>query len=195
MEQKRFFSVTGMILSAMFAALTAIGAFIEIPIPMVPFTLQVLFVYFAGSLLGSRYGALSQLVYLAVGLSGVPVFAKGGGIGYILQPTFGYLIGFLVAAYMIGKMIEKQPKPAFKHFFIAHFSGLLVVYGIGIAYLYGMMNFVNGTPISLWNAIFYGFILAIPGDLLLCLVATLIAGKVYQQILPFRRRMAERMEG
>jgi biotin transport system substrate-specific component len=69
---------------ALFAALTAIGAFIKIPLPYVPFTLQVLFVFFAGSLLGSERGMQSQLVYVGIGLAGFPVFTQGGGIGYFL---------------------------------------------------------------------------------------------------------------
>lgn len=189
MKQKSVLSITGMVLSSMFAALTAIGAFIEIPVPFIPFTLQILFVYFAGSLLGSRYGALSQIVYLAIGLAGVPVFTKGGGIGYVLQPTFGYLIGFLLAAFFIGKIIEKQPAPGFKHFLFAHLSGLIIVYLVGMTYLYFAMNLISGTPITLWNTFFYGFILAVPGDLVLCLAATWIAHKVYQQLSPFRQRL------
>ena len=95
-----------LILVAMFAALTAVGAFIKVPIPYIPFTLQYLFCALAELILGSRLGALSQIVYVAIGLSGVPVFTEGGGLGYIFKPTFGYLIGFIVAAYVIGKIRE-----------------------------------------------------------------------------------------
>lgn len=62
---------------AMFATLTAIGAFIKIPLPVVPFTLQIVFVFLAGSLLSSRNGFQSQLVYIGVGLVGLPVFTQG----------------------------------------------------------------------------------------------------------------------
>ena len=62
------------VLVGMFAALTAIGAFIKIPLPIVPFTLQIIVVFLAGALLGSKRALYSQLVYIAVGLAGVPVF-------------------------------------------------------------------------------------------------------------------------
>ena len=80
-----------LIIVAMFAALTAIGAFIKVPIPYVPFTLQYLFCALAGLVLGSKLGALSQIVYVAIGLSGVPVFTEGGGIGYIFKPLLDIL--------------------------------------------------------------------------------------------------------
>ena len=82
------------ILCAIFTALIAIGAFIRIPVPVVPFTLQFLFTTLAGVLLGSRLGATSVILYIVLGLLGVPVFAEGGGPGYILKPSFGYLPGF-----------------------------------------------------------------------------------------------------
>jgi BioY family. len=76
-----------MILCAQFAALTAVGAFIRIPIPVVPFTLQYLFTMLAGLLLGGKYGGLSVLLYIFIGLIGLPVFTEGGGIGYVFKPS------------------------------------------------------------------------------------------------------------
>ncbi|BAU28821.1 biotin transport system substrate-specific component [Aneurinibacillus soli] len=185
---------TGMVLAAMFAALTAVGAFIKVPVPVVPFTLQVLFVYFAGSLLGSRLGFISQLVYIAIGLAGVPVFTEGGGIGYILKPTFGYLIGFACAAYIIGRMIEAKPAPRLRDFMLAHFTGLALVYLAGTSYLYVAMNFISNTPFTLWQTFKYGFVLAVPGDIILCLFASVIAARVHRQLAPFRARMKGTMQ-
>lgn len=92
-----------MILCALFAALIAAGAFLRIPIPVVPFTLQYLFTMLAGLLLGPRLGATAVGVYIVLGLAGLPVFTQGGGPGYIFQPTFGYIIGFALGAYLTGK--------------------------------------------------------------------------------------------
>lgn len=164
---------------SLFAALTALGAFIRIPIPYVPFTLQILFVYLAGSLMGSRLGGLSQLVYLALGLIGVPIFTEGGGPMYIFKPTFGYLIGFMIAAFIIGKVIEKQSKPQRKHFYMAHFIGLFIVYLFGVTYLYISLNFWLGIPSSVSYVFLYGFILAIPGDIVLCILASNLASRLY----------------
>lgn len=83
-------------LMALFSALTAIGAFITIPIPPVPFTLQIFFAILAGALLGSKRGFISVGVYVLLGLCGLPVFTKGAGLSYIFQPTFGYLAGFIL---------------------------------------------------------------------------------------------------
>ena len=71
--------------TALFAALTAAGAFVSIPVGPVSITLQFLFTAMAGILLGRRCGALSQLVYVALGLLGLPIFTRGGGLGYVLQ--------------------------------------------------------------------------------------------------------------
>ena len=79
-----------MVLCAMFTVLVAIGAFIRVPVPFVPFTLQVLFTTLAGLILGPKLGAMSVTLYVALGLLGLPIFASGGGIGYVFQPTFGY---------------------------------------------------------------------------------------------------------
>ena len=101
-----------LILCALFAALTAVGAFIKIPVPVVPFTLQLLFTMLAGLLLGGRRGAAAVTAYILMGLLGFPVFAEGGGLGYILKPSFGYLIGFAAAAYLTGCIANKVPEPA-----------------------------------------------------------------------------------
>ncbi len=86
------------VLCSLFAALIAVGAFIKIPVPLVPFTLQFLFTTLAGLLLGSKLGFTAVMSYIAVGLAGIPVFASGGGISYVFQPSFGYLIGFAIGA-------------------------------------------------------------------------------------------------
>ena len=91
--------------TGLFAALIAVGAFIKIDIPLplytMHFTLQWLFVLLAGFILGKKLGALSVITYIIVGLAGVPVFAAGGGIGYVLRPGFGFLLGFILAAAIV----------------------------------------------------------------------------------------------
>ena len=97
-----------LVLFSLFTALTAIGAFIRVPVPLCPFTLQLLFTTLAGLILGSKKGAASVAVYVALGLAGVPVFTQGGGPGYIFQPTFGYLLGFIAGAWFMGKIGEND---------------------------------------------------------------------------------------
>lgn len=100
---KKKVNVRNLSLMALFAALTAVGAFITIPVPPVPFSLQIFFAILAGALLGSRQGAMSIVIYLLLGLCGLPVFTKGAGLSYLLQPTFGYLLGFVPAAMAVRK--------------------------------------------------------------------------------------------
>lgn len=103
-------------MTALFVALIAVGAFIRVPLPNCPFTLQILFTTLAGMVLGSRLGAASVGIYIILGLVGVPIFTSGGGPSYILQPTFGYLIGFMVGAYAVGRIAETMDTLSFKTF-------------------------------------------------------------------------------
>ena len=96
-----------LVLTALFAALTAIGAFFKIPFALAAISLQFLFTAMAGILLGAGYGALSQAVYVLIGLVGVPIFALGGGFSYVLQPTFGFLLGLIPSAFVIGKLAKR----------------------------------------------------------------------------------------
>lgn len=166
------------ILVAMFAALTAIGAFIKIPIPYIPITLQYFFCALSGIILGSKLGALSQLVYVCIGLLGVPVFTGGGGFNYIFKPSFGYLIGFIVAAYVIGKLREKIDRICFIKVFLSLLIGLFFIYLFGVAYFYISMNMFLGKNISIYFAILNGFVIFIPSDLLSTIITSYIAVKI-----------------
>ena len=131
-----------MVLCGMFAALVAIGAFIQIPVPYMDyFTLQFFFVLLAGLILGADKGAISVGCYVLLGLVGVPIFAAGGGIGYIFRPSFGYLVGFVVT------------------------------YAIGIVYKFIILNFYAHTPATLGVIFLSCFPLDMPGDFVLCLLA------------------------
>ena len=122
-----------LVLTALFAALTAVGAFFKIPFALAAISLQFLFTAMAGILLGAGYGALSQLVYVLIGLVGVPIFALGGGFSYVLQPTFGFLLGLIPSAFVIGKL-AKRPL-TFWRTALAMLAGLAVLYAIGVPYL------------------------------------------------------------
>jgi biotin transport system substrate-specific component len=171
-----------MALAAIFAALSAIGGFVKIPVPYVPFTLQIVAVFLAGALLGSRLGALSQLLYVCIGLIGVPVFAEGGGPGYILKPTFGYLLGFVLGAYVCGLIVEKLKKHTVKTLAAANFAGLLTVYAIGCAWLYGAMKFVVEKPLTLEQTVLFGFLIPVPGDLFLCFICSVLASNILARL-------------
>lgn len=166
----------------MFAVLITVGAYIKIPVPVVPFTLQLLFTTLAGLLLGSRLGAVSVILYIAMGLAGLPVFASGGGLGYVLEPSFGYLVGFAAASWVTGRIAEKRQTASMKRLLLANYTGLAIVYLFGMAYYYAICNYVIHTPIGFWPLFLYCFLLAVPGDLVLCFVAALIARKLMPMI-------------
>lgn len=150
--------VRDMVLVSLFAALTAIGAWCTIPLPTpVPFTLQILFCIYSGLLLGSRNGALSQVVYVLMGLAGMPVFSGGkGGMNYIFEPTFGYLIGFIVCAYVIGKLTERTNRVTMKKLILYVALGLLVEYILGASWLYFNLKFYLAIDYTVKQAIYGG---------------------------------------
>ncbi|MGI6360943.1 MAG: biotin transporter BioY [Bacillota bacterium] len=169
-----------LVLCALFAALIAVGAFIKIPVPPIPITLQVLFVTLAGLLLGKRLAAVAVAVYLVIGLAGVPVFAAGGGPGYIFQPTFGYLLGMLVGAYLTGLTVEKRNDYSFKTMFLASLVNLAAIYGIGLLYFWLVANYYVGSQLAVSAWLMTGLIMTIPGDLL----CNLLASKLAQRLFP-----------
>jgi biotin transport system substrate-specific component len=128
-----------------FAALTAISAKITVPIPWspVPGTLQPLAVLLAGLFLGPRMGAASQLLYISIGISGMPVFAlPGSGPAYLLGPTAGYLIGFAPAAWVAGRMSRERGNPGFGRCLMAAVAGAAVLHLTGASWLW----FLSGDP-------------------------------------------------
>lgn len=165
-------STKTMVLCAMFTALVAAGAFIQIPVPYMDyFTLQFFFVLLAGIILGGKRGALAVCCYVLLGLAGVPIFAAGGGIGYVFRPSFGYLSGFIATAFVTGTICEKK-KHTYKNYFAACLAGFAVTYIIGIAYKYMILNFYADTPATWFVIIASCFPLDMPGDFVLCILAS-----------------------
>lgn len=172
-------STKEMILASLFTALTAIGAFLSIPIGHVPITLQSLFVILSGLLLGPKLGALSQLVYVLLGLTGPRIFAGfSGGPETILKPSFGFLIGFIFAAYAVGKITHNRNIISFNRIFLATLIGTFVIYLFGVPYMYIIMNNVMGESITFPLALKTGCIIFLPGDMLKAILSSFIASKI-----------------
>lgn len=169
-KTEKFLSVRDMVLCALFAALIAAGAFIRVPLPYVPFTLQFLFTNLAGLLLGKKRGLIAVCLYIFVGLSGIPVFTQGGGPGYILQPSFGYIVGFAFGTYLTG-LIAERGKKSLMNAMLAGSAGFAVMFLFGLAHLYLIMNFYLASPLGLWKTIVIGFLPFAPGDLLIVIVS------------------------
>ena len=181
-EKANWLSARELSLVALFAALTGIGGFIRIPIPYVPLTLQTLMVMFSGLILGGRLGALSQLVYILVGLMGIPIFAHGGGPGYVLQPTFGYLVGFVCGAYIIGTITERGDPLQRSLLFVALVAGTLAIYVPGITVLYLNLNFIQQKAVSLSTVIKIGCLVVFPGDSIKIFLVLYLGPLLHQKI-------------
>ena len=165
---------------ALFAALTAVGAFIRIPLGYSSITLQTFFTAMAGCVLGPWYGALSQLVYVALGLVGLPIFTQGGGIGYLVQPTCGFLIGLIPAAWVIGRIAGRKPEP--KQIVPACLLGYGVLYAIGVPYMALILNTFLGKGMGFSAIMWAGMIPFLPGDMIKILCITLLMPPILRQL-------------
>ena len=137
-----------LVFCSLFTALIAVGAFIKIPVPVVPFTLQYLFTMLAGLILGPRLGTISVTAYMLLGLAGLPIFTEGGGLWYVLKPSFGYIIGFCIGTYVTGTLAARLKKRTVARYLAANLAGLAVVYAAGMIYYYVICNYVLDTPIA-----------------------------------------------
>lgn len=174
-----------LVFCGIFSALIAVGAFLKIPVPPVPISMQTFFVSLAGIFLGGTLGAVSVLVYICIGLIGIPVFASGGGIMYIFTATFGYLLGFVVSAYLTGTLLKGKTDPNIKELSIAVFAGAFVTYIVAIAYYFILAKLYFGNEFILTKVLWSFFVIFIPGDIAKSIIAIIIGKKllpVYKQI-------------
>jgi biotin transport system substrate-specific component len=161
-----------MIYASLFAALTAAGAYLFVPIGPVPIVLQNMFVFLAGLLLGSRWGLSSVAVYLLAGICGMPVFAGGtGGIGRFAGPTGGFLLGYLPVVFLVGWISERKPGRMLWDV-AAMVLGGVVLYACGVSWL----KMVTGLPLA--KALAVGMYPFLVGDGLKMAAAALIAKSV-----------------
>jgi biotin transport system substrate-specific component len=170
---------------ALMAAVTAVAAQIAIPTPLVPFTLQVLAVILSGLLLGPRYGALAQAVYVLVGAVGVPVFSGfSGGLGVILGPTGGYLVSYPIAAAVAGMATSAVAGGVRRR---ALFSGFLWgCAGLAVIYVLGAIWLAAVTRLPLGVVVVQGVLIFVPFDLIKVSLATLVAVAVAPAITTSR---------
>lgn len=168
-------SIKSLSICALFSALIALGAMIKIPLPFIPFTLQTVFVLLAGLLLGPKKALIAVFGYIFIGLSGLPVFSGGGGLMYILKPSFGYIIGFIPAVFVSGKINEKK-RP--KQVLLSAAIGSLVIYAIGLPYYYLIMNYYLNTPITSIALMISGFLIFIPGEIVKIILSVFLAKRL-----------------
>jgi len=172
---KRICRVLGV---ASFILLTSLGAFVRIPLPFtpVPITLQTFFVLLCGAMLGSRLGTTAQISYLIIGALGLPVFTgAGAGLLYLLGPTGGYLFGFVLAAFFIGKLLPHTSGRVLSTFLV-FLAGDLILFTSGIIWLKVLLGY------SLTKLLIIGFFPFIFGDLLKVAFATFLYRRLQHRL-------------
>lgn len=162
-------------LCSLFAALIAIGTHIKIPTPLLPLTFQTLFVVLSGLVLGRKLGAMSVCVYVLAGLVGLPVFT-----GSALNPTFGYILGFIPGAWLAGYIAERFT-PKFITWMLGAVAAIALIYAVGIPYYYLMSKYYLGNELGAKTLLMYFVLMPIPGDI----AKSILAGLAVQRLAVF----------
>ncbi len=164
-----------MVLMAMFASLAVVAAllFRFLGGMIVPFSLLPFVALLAGGLLGARLGALSMGIYVLMGVLGIPVFEKPpfGGPAYLLSPTFGFLLGFISAAFVTGLILQGQRDAGPVRLSMAMLVGVVTIYAIGLPYLYVILNYYVGKSFDALQIVMLFFVPFIGFDLIKALAA------------------------
>ncbi|NJM75724.1 MAG: biotin transporter BioY [Acaryochloridaceae cyanobacterium RU_4_10] len=177
--------------------LTISGVFIEVAIPVPPLawpidwshvptyslgvTLQIGAILLVGCMAGRNAAALSQIAYLILGLSGFQIFAQGGGLGYLKEPTFGYLLGFLPGAWICGHIAFRQYR-RLDNLIMSCLWGLGAIHVVGLVYL-TVLSIFRISSANWWEAVLRYSIIPLPGQFII--VCTVAAVAYLMRILLF----------
>ena len=174
--------IRSIVLIALFAALMIVGAYLKIPNPFFPvyFTFQTIFSILAGLLIGPKRRLVNDTVY-DNGAYRPARISTPAGIHYILNPTFGYILGFIAAAWSVGKIGESFSDFTIGTAFLASSAGIMSVYLLGTVYMYLLNIFYTGTPIG-YLAILSGMALYFIKDLILIIPAALLSVRIRKQV-------------
>ena len=175
MREKKISAARDISECALFVALMAVGAFVQIPFPLVPLTFQTVISVVCGLLLGAKKGAASMAAYAVAGLIGLPVFSGGGGIYYVLKPSFGYILGFILSAAVAG-LIAGRAGLSLRRYIIAALAGFIADYAVGIPYCLIAAHLLGVA--DLWGLLVTGNLIYMPKDAALCILAAVLARKV-----------------
>ncbi|HOY44025.1 MAG TPA: biotin transporter BioY [bacterium] len=163
---------------ALMTALTAFGSLLRIPFYPVPISLQSLFPLLAGALFSPRAAAGTQAAYLMLGLLGLPLFSQGGGMAYLFQPTFGYLLAMPLTAALVARGVQSLARPpAMRSLALVMALGALFLLVFGTLWLYFSFAWITGRPIPFFKAMGAGLLLFIPGECVKVAAALLVARK------------------
>ncbi len=155
--------------SGTFIALIAAGSWISIPLPPVPLTLQTLFVLLSGIVM-KRYGVIPVALYVLLGAASLPVFHNGtAGLGVLLGPTGGFLIGFIPAALIVGLAYEHESP---------NYQVMGLIAATSVTYLFGVAWLAWSASLSLVQAVLLGVAPFVVGEVVKVLAAYAIGKRV-----------------
>jgi biotin transport system substrate-specific component len=187
-KDRSWLSTRDMALISLFALLVGVGAMIRIPLPFspIPFTLQTAMVLAAGLLLGSRRGGIALAAYMTMGLLGLPVFVGGGGLHNVMLPSFGFVVGFIGAAWTTGRICEassswadSRARRGFAAAAVrsaACLVGIIVYDVVGVLWLYMNVNYVMGKAAAFSQVLVMGlFPFLLPDVLKLAAVVIIVS--------------------
>ncbi|HEX3011013.1 MAG TPA: biotin transporter BioY [Syntrophomonadaceae bacterium] len=165
--------VKAALFAAMMCVITVLVRMFQ-PVIVIPFSLQPLIMLLAACLLSPRAAFLSMLAYLLLGLVGLPVFSVPpyGGPAYVLIPSFGFVLGFPLAAWLQSRLIRKV---SLANFILAGLAGVFVYYAIGLPYMYLILNFYLGHTVNVMQVLKIGFLPFIAIDGVKIIAASLLA--------------------
>ncbi len=168
-------------LSSMLLALLIVSAFISIPVPFlaIKITLQTMILFIISSLLSPLYSFITVLLYIALGLFGLPVFSSGSGIMYVLIPSAGFLLGFLCATPLMSWVNRLSFSTRLVRYIAASAIGIIVIYAIGVPYLYYILKFYMSKDIPFSYALVSGGLMFLPFDVLKAVAAYPIVSNRY----------------
>ena len=178
-----------MVQIAMFSILMMIGANISsfLVIGGVPITLQTFFSVLAGILLGGRIGAIAMLFYAFIGLVGLPVFAKfSGGIDSLISPTFGFILSYILVAYIVGEIARKFPTT--KGFVTAALVGTAINYVIGTNWMYAAYKLWFAAPEGFTYKMAWAWmVVPLPKDIILAIFAGIFGSRLKPIIQKYKK--------
>ncbi|MBO5333506.1 MAG: biotin transporter BioY [Clostridia bacterium] len=175
---KRRNLIVTLTLSALFCTLICVGSFIRIPMPnMMPMTLQTFFVLLTAHVLPLKASTLAIGVYIVLGLIGLPIFSGGGGLGYVLMPNFGFVIGFFISSVIICVLTQKLKNRKLWHYIIISLLGITIIYIIGLIYFAFITNVYNNNYSAIWF-IQTAFLPFLPKELICIVLASISACKI-----------------
>lgn len=164
---------------ALMIAVLSVCAQLAVPIGPVPITLQTLGVMTLGYTLTPKQAVVATTLYMVMGLAGIPIFSGGGGsLQSFLTPSFGFIIGYIPMTYAMARIQAKNTNNTWQGYVKGGIIGNIILYAIGVTYMYCILNYYMNTSIGVGAALMVGMIPFIPGDILKACVAVMIARRV-----------------